>query len=241
MKARLLLLQARAASDPMRAHEHKCFVRHTGLPRANIVCHDLSDGPPTLAHVRRHDALTVGGSGDYYVSKGNLPHFERLLDLLRDVVEVGHPTFASCFGYQSFVLGLGGDIVHDPANTEVGTYRVSLTADGREDPLFGSLPRRFWAQLGHKDRATRHPDGTLNLASSVASPFQALRIPTKPIWASQFHPELDRKSNLERLHHYLDGYAAHMDADERAAAFRRFRDSPEASSLLRRFLRLVFD
>ena len=238
--AKILLLQARRDDDPMAAHELACFVERVGLPATHVVPHDLCAGPPTLARVREHDALMVGGSGDYYVSRGNLPYFGEFIDLLREVVEVGHPTFASCFGYQSLVEALGGEIIFDAANTEVGTYPLTLTTEGRADQLFGSLPDRFNAQLGRKDRAVAHPEGVPNLATSQASPHQALRIPKKPIWASQFHPELDRQANEDRYRHYLSGYAPHMSAGERAAALERFGESPEASGLLRRFVELVF-
>ncbi len=223
----------------MAAHERGCFVEKTGLPAGNVLVHDLCAGPPSLADVREHDALTVGGSGDYYVSDGNLPFFESFLDLLRDVVAVGHPTFASCFGYQSLVTALGGEVVKDVANTEVGTYVLTLTADGRADELFGELPDRFNAQLGRKDRAVRLPDGIPNLASSEANPFQALRVRGAPIWATQFHPELDRATNADRYLHYLEGYASHMSDEDRANALDRFRDSPETSGLLRRFVALI--
>jgi GMP synthase (glutamine-hydrolysing) len=237
---KILLLQARRNDDPMAAHELACFIARCGLPATHVVPHDLCAGPPTLARVREHDALMVGGSGDYYVSRGNLPHFDAFLDLLRTVVETGHPTFASCFGYQSLVEALGGEIIFDAANTEVGTYQLTLTPEGRADDLFGGLPDRFNAQLGRKDRAVALPEGVPNLAASQASPHQALRIPQKPIWASQFHPELDRTSNHERYRHYLDSYATHLSAEERATALERFKDSPEASGLLRRFVELVF-
>ncbi len=224
----------------MASHENGCFVEGCGLPAENVVTYDLCSGPPSLAWVRGFDALMVGGSGDYYVSKANLPHFAGLLDLLRDVVEAGLPMFASCFGYQSLVEALGGEIVFDPANTEVGTFELELTAEGRADELFGVLPPKFNAQMGHKDPADSHPEGIPNLASSEASPFQALRVPNKPIWASQFHPELDRTANEDRYRHYLEGYASHVSAEELEAGLERFRESPEASGLLRRFVELVF-
>jgi GMP synthase (glutamine-hydrolysing) len=239
MGVTVLLLQARNDDDAMREHEHACFVERTGLPPGSITCHNLCAGPPTLARVRAHATLMVGGSGDYYVSKGNLPDFERLLDLLREVVAVGHPTFASCFGYQLMVRALGGEIVHDPARTEVGSYTLRLTDAGRADELFRVLPASFCAQMGHKDRATAHPPGIPNLASSVLSPLQALRIPGKPIWASQFHPELDRATNEDRFRHYLKGYAPHLSKADRDEALASFRESPEASSLLTRFVRTV--
>lgn len=239
MQAKVLLLQARHADDPMAAHEHACFVERSGLPGDSMSIHDLCEGPPSISRVREFDALMVGGSGDFYVSKGDLPAFDEFLELLRQIVAIGHPTFASCFGYQSMVRALGGEVLFDVDNTEVGTYELALTEDGRSDELFGELPDRFNAQLGHKDRAVSHPDGIPNLASSAASPFQALRVPGKPIWASQFHPELDRSTNEDRYRHYLDGYASHMSDEERAASLDRFHESPEASDLLQRFVALV--
>jgi len=239
VQPKILLLQARHADDPMAAHEHSCFVERAGLPAENVVSHDLCEGPPPLGLVRSYDGLMVGGSGDYYVSKGNLPDYDAYLDLLREVVVVGHPTFASCFGYQSLVVALGGQILFDPDNTEVGTYGLTLTVEGQADELFGGLPDSFDAQLGHKDRAIRYPEAIPNLAASEASPFQALRVPGQPIWASQFHPELDRETNADRFRHYLEGYAHHMSTAERHAALDRFRASPEASGLLERFLEVA--
>ena len=182
----------------------------------------------------------VGGSGDFYVSRGDLPYQQQLFDFLRELAAVGHPTFASCFGFQCLVSALGGEIVHDAGNTEVGTYPVELTAEGKADPLFGDLPPRFAAQLGRKDRAQSLPAVARNLARSDRSPFQAFRLPGRPIWATQFHPELDRERNLGRYRHYLDGYAAAMSEEEREAAFERFRESPETERLLPAFLQLVF-
>jgi GMP synthase (glutamine-hydrolysing) len=239
MPIRMLLLQARRADDPMREHEHRCFADRTGLAEEHVVTHDLCDGPPPLSSLARFDAISVGGSGEYYVSRGNLPQFDAFLEFLNEAVARSHPMFASCFGFQSLVRALGGELTYDPPSAEVGTFELTLTDDGRTDPLFGTLPARFMAQLGHKDRASVFPETALNMASSENCRFQALRIPDKPVWATQFHPELDRASNLERLRRYLRDYGPESP-DEMAAWEARFLDSPESSSLLRRFLALVF-
>lgn len=239
-RVRMLLLQARRPDDPMREHEHRCFVEQTGLPPERIVCHDLSAGPPRVRMLSQFDALTVGGSADFYVSRGNLPDFRGLLDFLGEVTQKGFATFASCFGYQSIVRALGGEIVRDEENAEVGSFELSLTAEGRSDPLLGTLPDRFVAQLGHRERATGHPPGLPNLVSSERSPFQALRVPGRPIWATQFHPELTRRTNTDRFLHYMKEYAPDVGPGETEAALSRFRDSDEASRLMPRFLDLVF-
>lgn len=237
---RALLLQARAPGDPVAASERRAFATAAGLELDRVRTHDLLEGPPSLADIRRHDVLMVGGSGDYYVSKRNLPAMDATLDRIRGVVELGHPTFASCFGFQLLVEALGGRVIHDPDRVEVGTYEVTLTEPGRSDPLFGDLPRRFQAQMGRKDRAEALPAGVIHLASSERCRYHALRIPDKPIWSTQFHPELDRRRNRSRFERYIDGYAPLMTDQERERALEGFLESPETDRLLSRFLRVVF-
>lgn len=241
MPLRFVLLQARHPDDPMLGRERRSFAEHLDVPEERVTPLNVLDGPVGPDDLGRGDALLIGGSGDYYVSKDHLPHAESVYDLLREVAERGHPTFASCFGFQLMVRALGGEIVHDPASTEVGTLDLRLTEDGRGDPLLGQLPARFAAQLGRKDRAVRMPEGVPNLAASEVNPNQALRLPGTPVWATQFHPELTGEENRARFERYLAGYSSHMSDEERAAALSRFRPSPEANTLLRRFARLVFD
>jgi GMP synthase (glutamine-hydrolysing) len=240
MSLSILLLQARHEDDVAKIEERYSFAEMTKLAPEQIVPLDLLKQTPTLDQIREHDALMVGGSGAYYVTKGNLPGFQDVMHVLRQVVEVGHPTFASCFGFQLLVEAMGGKVVYDPPNMEVGTYRLSLTPEGQRDELFDFLPLNFRAQLGHKDRADRLPAGTLNLAASNNSALQALRVPGKPIWATQFHPELTKEENLKRFNRYLDGYASLMSQEELQNVLARFDHSPEANELLSRFLSIVF-
>lgn len=237
---RVLLLQARGAGDPVAGSERRAFAKAAGLPVERVHTHDLLQGPPSLAGIRRHDVLMVGGSGDYYVSKRNLPDMDATLDRIGEVVEIGHPTFASCFGFQLLVEALGGRVIHDPEGVEVGTFEVTLTEAGASDPLFGHLPRSFRAQMGRKDRAEHLPEDVVHLASSERCRYHALRVPGKPIWSTQFHPELDRERNRMRFERYIDGYAPLMSKEERRRALDRFADSPETDRLLRRFLGVVF-
>ena len=235
-----LLLQARHAGDPARTEEVESFARRSELPLESFVSHDLLEGPPSLGHARSFDCVMMGGSGDFYVSKGDLHGLDESLAFLAEVSDSGPPMFASCFGFQCLVAARGGVIEHDPGSTEVGTYEVSLTAEGKGDPLFGQLPERFWAQLGRKDRATKLPGGVPNLASSDLCGMQALRVPGRPVWASQFHPELDGETNRNRFLQYLAGYSDHMSDEEREEALGRFRGSPQTEGLLGRFVKLVF-
>lgn len=240
MVPKILLLQARNHGDLAKSEERQSFAQKAGLDLEQIVPHDLLSGLPSLQKVLSHDAIMVGGSGDYYVSKGNLPGFSEVLELLREVVARGHPTFASCFGFQLLVKALGGEIIYDAAGMEVGTYELTLTETGQQDELLGSLPRQFRAQLGRKDRAAQLPADCVHLASSERAPFQAFRIPGKLIWATQFHPELSGEENRTRFSRYQAGYGSVMSEEEQKTALSRFRDSPETLILIPRFLEIVF-
>lgn len=235
----LLLLQARYPGDPAKEEERASFAARLGVPRDAIVSHDLLQGPPTLDQVRAYTALLIGGAGDFDVTKRNLPYFEDTLELLRQVVAEGHPMFASCFGFQMLVDALGGRIVRDEAHMEVGTYRIYLTDAAREDELFRILPPTFMAQEGHKERAEVLPPGVIHLAYSDRVPYQAFRVPGKPIWATQFHPELTGAENRRRFEQYVRVYGKYMSEEELQERLRMFQPSPETERLLPRFLELI--
>ncbi len=238
---RFLLLQARNPNDPVREEERQAFVVAAGLPDDAVVTHDLLQGPPSREVWRAFDGLFVGGSGEYNLSDGSCPHLAATLDFLLEVVAAGKPMFASCFGFQMLAVALGGTVERDVSRAEIGTFPITLTREGRTDDLFGQLPPRFWAQLGHKEHVTRFPFAkAVLLARSERSPYQALRIPGAPIWATQFHPELNQQRNLDRLLRYRDLYVAHLGEAGFRALLDQFRPSPEADELLPRFLYLVF-
>jgi GMP synthase (glutamine-hydrolysing) len=235
----ILLLQTRSADDPVIAEEIRIFARNAGVPTENVIPNNLLETTPTLAQARRHDAVMIGGSGEFFVSRGNLPNFQGILDFLMEVVESGQPMFASCFGFQLLVRAYGGDVTFLPEKMELGTYDLNLTEAGGSDELFGFLPPVFKAQLGHKDQATRLPETVTHLAFSERAPYQAIRFPGKPAWATQFHPEVTREENLGRFKRYLPLYASEKDQDELRESLARFQPAPDTEKLIPRFMDLV--
>jgi len=235
----ILLLQARNLDDPAKEEERASFAQKAGIPLSCFIPHDLLDGPPTLEQVLQYDALMIGGSGDYNVSDRSLPYIEKTCALLRDVVAVGHPTFASCFGFQMLVEALGGEIVRDADSMEVGAYDVTLSSAGRDDELFSYLPDVFSAQFGHKERAERLPDTVVNLGASELCAYQAIRVLGKPIWATQFHPEMSGDENRHRFSRYVKMYMGMVGKEECDRILARFTDSPETEELIPRFIKLI--
>jgi len=239
MTPKLLLLQTRKSNDPARHEERVSFAQRLGLPLENVVPHDLLQGPPSLAKVERFQAVLIGGAGEFDVSKRDLPYQDETLQRLREMVDLGGPMFASCFGFQMLVEALGGKIIPDPDAVEIGTFELRLTPEGEEDELFSILPPAFLGQLGHKERALFLPPGVVNLAYSDKVAYEAFRIPGKPIWATQFHPELSKEDHLVRFQRYIDIYAKLFTEEQIQEMLAQFKPSPEAEKLLPRFLELI--
>jgi GMP synthase (glutamine-hydrolysing) len=204
------LLQARNPDDPVRSEELACFIRQLGVDAQQVTPIDILVGGLDDSLFERFDALLVGGSGEYSVLDDS-PVIREFIDFVGATAERGFPLFASCFGFQALALALGGEVVHDAERAEVGTFEVTLTDEGARDPLLSQLPRSFLAQEGHKDHVTRLPEGMRHLVRSERSEMQALRYGDRPVWATQFHPELREEDNRQRVMRYRAVYAKEVD------------------------------
>jgi len=255
-RLRYLLLQTRNANDPMRAQEVACFALALDCAPADIGVFDLLAAAPTIGRLKQSDMILLGGSGHYSAADIPAPRtaderehpptgFERdtwlnaTLDALREIHDRGIPTFASCWGFQAMARAMGGRCIHDLPNAELGTIEMRLTPAGQSDPVFGQLPIQFTGQAGHEDHVVALPPDAMLLASSNRIAEQAYHFVGKPIYCTQFHPELDRASLLERVRAYPEYVEriAGMAYDEFVA---NCQETPEANSLLRRFVKHVF-
>ena len=232
---RYLLLQVRNPGDPMSGHEVRCFARHLRCLESDIRVGDLISDPPGQAELDEVDVVLLGGSGDFSVVEGG-PWLESALNVMRQLHELSKPTFASCWGFQAFSLALGGEVVTDLERAEVGTFDLTLTDEGQADPVFGPMGSPFAAQLGHQDIVDRLPEGAICLARSDRVGNQGFRFEGKPIYGSQFHPELDLSSLLDRLRTY-PGYIKSITGLEYEAFVReRCRESIATEGMLERFV-----
>jgi len=198
---RFLLLQVRNAADPMRRQEVQCFARALDCASSQIEVFDLLSGAPADEILQRADVVLLGGSGHHSVARGG-PWLPAALETMGALHEMSKPTFASCWGFQAMARALGGEVVTDRARAEVGSAWLELTSDGENDPVFGALEKRFPVLIGHEDIVTALPRGATRLASSALVENQAFRFDGKPIYATQFHPELSRADMVERLAAY---------------------------------------
>jgi GMP synthase (glutamine-hydrolysing) len=125
-------------------------------------------------------------------------------------------------------------------NAEIGTIELTLTKAGRLDSVFGVLPPSFKAHAGHEDHVIDLPPDAVLLASSARVREQAFRFAGRPIYCTQFHPELDRAAILERVIAYPE-YVARIARVTYDEFVHSVQETPEANSLLRRFVEAVFE
>ena len=232
---RFTLLQARNPEDRAREDEWRSFAARLGVRPQQLRQVDVLTEALHLGLLEDGDVLLVGGAGEYSLVHPT-PAVERLATFLTEAAEGPVPIFASCFGFHALTVGLGGEVIPDEDHAEVGSYDLTLTPEGVGDELFGDVPAGFVAQLGHKDRVGRLPDGVVPLARSERCPHQAFRLPGRAVYATQFHPELDWRDNKLRFKGYMDTYGKLFGEEEAIRKLNSHRPSPEANALLPRFV-----
>lgn len=222
----------------MLEHEVEAFRQALRIGASQITAYNILERLPQVQEMRPNEVVLVGGAGDFSVLDDH-PFLSPFFEFFLQVHRASIPTFASCFGFQALCVAFGGEIVSDEANKEVGSYEIFLTDAGKKDTIFGRMPAVFVGQLGHKDRAQRLPEEAVPLAFSARAPFQAFKMKDKPIYATQFHPELTMRQNRERFERYIEGYSDTTKPDSVRRIRESFRESRESYALLPLFVQEV--
>lgn len=204
-RKRVLLLQARDWDDPMRPHELDCFRER--IPNSfELETANLTMGPWDISLTEGYSVVMVGGSGGYGAAVNHEHWFEPSLQFFREIVDAGLPLFCSCWGHEALAVALGGRVEVDPLGYELGLLPVQLSEQGKKDTLFSGLPDPFITPIGHEEQVVELPREALLLASTQRCRVQAYRLKGKPVYSTQFHPEL----SSDRLWERVDAYIPHL-------------------------------
>ena len=175
-------------------------------------------------------------TGSHSMVSNAEPWSEALKPWLQEALANDIPMLGVCYGHQLMATAFGGVSDYHPAGRESGTRAVRLTQAGQLDPLFSQLPECFAAHLTHAQSVMQAPHGCTVLAHNSHDAHQALRYGPRQ-WSVQFHPEFTAsvmRTYIERQRAALRDQGE--DPDHLAA---NVTDSPEATSLLQRFLAFV--
>lgn len=147
---------------------------------------------------------------------------KEIFRVLDEVISHDVPFLGACYGIGTLGTHQGARIDRTYGEP-LSAVEVTLTADGRQDPLIreAGLPETFTGLVGHKEAVHTLPEHAVALASGTGSPVQMFRVGTRQ-YATQFHPELDIPSIIERARAYRDhGY---FSPDEMEEVFDALRD-----------------
>lgn len=209
------LLLATRPEDEAADDEYAGFLAGAGLTRDQLVRVRLEAGPMPAIDLSDYSGIIVGGSpfnaGDPEDQKSAVQRrVEQELGLLLDrVLAQDFPFLGACYGVGLLTAHLHG-LVDNAWGEEAGPIDITLTAEGRSDPVFGTLAPSFVGFVGHKEACSQVPPGAVVLATGQACPVQAFRVGDN-VYATQFHPELTRESIVTRLRIYRDNGYFHPD------------------------------
>ena len=147
---------------------HCCVVPQEGLPK------------------HQPDFLLVMG-GPMSVNDSD-PWIGRELQFIRQAIERGIPTLGVCLGSQFIAKAIGGHVKPGPV-LELGPVPITLTSEGRGDPVFSAFPDNLDVFQWHGEGITL-PSTAIPLASSEKYPIQAFRYGHQT-YGLLFHPELE--------------------------------------------------
>jgi GMP synthase (glutamine-hydrolysing) len=230
------------AEDAAADSEYAAVLRCAGLDEREVRRVRLERDPLPPVDLGDWSGVILGG-GPFNVSdpeEAKSPAQRRaeaeLRDLATRAVEADFPFLGACYGVG--VLGTLRNGVVDRTYAEpISARELTLTDEGRRDPLLGTMPPAFDAFLGHKEAVRRLPDGAVLLASSADCPVHAFRM-GRNVYATQFHPELDVEGLVLRIDTYRHyGYFDPPEADD-LIALARASHVEHPPRLLARFVEL---
>ncbi|MGR3309818.1 MAG: type 1 glutamine amidotransferase [Candidatus Brocadiales bacterium] len=157
------------------------------------------DDPTTCSAI-----VSLGGPMNVYEEE-KYPYMKLEDSFLKDAVKKEVPILGICLGAQLLAKAVGAKVVKAEAK-EIGWYKVPLTSDGKEDPLFHGINNELNVFHWHGD-TFNIPDGGKRLAESEICPNQAFRY-GENAYGIQFHIEVTEPM----IHEWTRAYKDELDA-----------------------------
>ncbi|MEE1618406.1 glutamine amidotransferase [Brachybacterium sp. J153] len=207
------VLIAARPEDSVAQAERESVLDFTGLDEADLLWVRVDREPFPDLGAEDLSGIILGGS-PFTVSEPEETKSEvertaeaEIFRVLDRVIAEDIPFLGACYGIGTLGTHQGARIDHTYGEP-LGAVEVTLTDAGREDPLIreAGLSDTFLGLVGHKEAVHTLPPHATALASSPTAPVQMFRVGTRQ-YATQFHPELDVPSIIERARAYRDnGY-----------------------------------
>lgn len=191
--------------------ERQAMLKFTGLREDELVNVRLERDPFPDIHLSHWDGIIMCGS-HFDVSAPEDSKSLRQLDVERNLtrlsekaIEEDFPILGICYGLGIMTRMLGGK-VGPSISEDITAPHLTITAQGRVDPILRGVPDTFRAYVGHHESVVEAADQMVPLVTGTVAPLQMARIRNN-IYLTQFHPELDYEGISVRIDVFADhGY-----------------------------------
>ena len=196
--------------------EYESFRNWMGLSDDELVQIRVDNEPERAQAVNLDDysGVVLGGGpfnySDEEKSDIQLRCESDIAAILDAAADRDFPVFGACYGVGIIGTHTGGTVSKKYGESP-GAIQVTVTEDGRRDPLLEGLPEKFHVIVGHKEACEILPPGATLLITGENCPVQMFRY-ARNVYVTQFHPELTLETFSQRLKIYRDaGYYAPED------------------------------
>ena len=170
------------------------------LVDSGMTCEVVHTYRESLPDPGDYGMLLIGGTPDSAYNRSKVPYLAQVYETLTVAVDANIPCFGVCCGAQLLAEIIGARVYRNP-EMEIGGYRVTVTFDGRDDPLLEGFPRNLPVFHWHGDTFDLPPDATL-LAQGEKCKNQLFR--KGAIVGVQFHLEVTSDEARQWTLRYAD-------------------------------------
>ena len=164
---------------------------------------ELQDGDSIPSKLDYDAIIILGGPMNVY-EEDKYPFLKDEDKLIKEAIKKEIPTLGICLGAQLIAKAAGSrvtkNIVKQAHQKEIGWYKVNLTDEGKNAPVFKGLGEGFDVFQWHGDTFGIPENGNL-LATAELCTNQALRV-GKNIYGLQFHMEVTD----DMIYKWIDTY-----------------------------------
>lgn len=172
------------------------FFKNKGFSLKTI---DLSQGDCLSQDFSQFEAvICLGGPMNVYEEE-KFPFLRKENDFIKRILEADIPFLGICLGSQLLAKACNAKITKSP-NKEIGFSKITLTQEGKRDPLFKGLGSEIEVFQWHEDTFAIPQEAQL-LATSEECPHQVFRV-GRCAYGLQFHIEITDKS----IHDWTQAY-----------------------------------
>lgn len=158
------------------------------------------------------DGIVISGSPYGVHDQESQPWIKKEVEFAKQLLEIGFPIMAVCFGHQVLASAAGEIIKTSPKDQEIGVHEIHSTDVGANS-VYKKLPQRsFQSTQAHQDHLVTVPDGAIPLAYSQSREglliVQALLYGNNQI-SIQYHPEYDWLAMVELIKKHAQWFLDH--------------------------------